>query len=171
MVRGSATPVVKKMLIPGLIFFRTASGETTEDSQLAPGSFMRSKVSGSRKVKMPKPVRMNARRRDRWKEDVRAPERNQITLQVDWNGEDSTRTADYTSAFRKKSNETESRQGWHPGPPAVVKAAPGSGAQERSVMAPAVKPEGPDWRISAAGVIIAAAMTPARGRPSGVASI
>jgi hypothetical protein len=40
MVRGSATPVVKKMLIPGLILFSTTSGETTEDFQFDPESFI-----------------------------------------------------------------------------------------------------------------------------------
>jgi hypothetical protein len=40
MVRGSATPVVKKILIPGLIFFSTTSGEATEDSQFDPDSFI-----------------------------------------------------------------------------------------------------------------------------------
>jgi hypothetical protein len=34
MVRGSATAVPRKILIPGLIFFITVSGETTMDCQL-----------------------------------------------------------------------------------------------------------------------------------------
>jgi hypothetical protein len=34
MVRGSATAVPRKILIPGLIFLITVSGETTADCQL-----------------------------------------------------------------------------------------------------------------------------------------
>jgi hypothetical protein len=40
MVRGSATPVLKKMLIPGLIFGITLSGGTNRDFQFALPGFM-----------------------------------------------------------------------------------------------------------------------------------
>lgn len=52
MVRGSATPVDKKMFIPGLIFFKTASGETTEDSQFDPDSFIWGMFSEYRREKI-----------------------------------------------------------------------------------------------------------------------
>jgi hypothetical protein len=60
MVRGSATPVVKKILIPGLIFFSTTSGETTEDSQFDPGCFMAAMFSEFNGIRLPRPAGNNA---------------------------------------------------------------------------------------------------------------
>jgi hypothetical protein len=67
---GPPTLEVKKMLIPGLIFFSTTSGETTEDCQFDPGDVMWAIFSEGQRVNLPKLDRNDATKSKSWKGDV-----------------------------------------------------------------------------------------------------